>query len=58
MTITVAQLDRMTDTEAAFKLAACCGSSVWVSAMLARRPFGTPDTPGAGRLGRARPATG
>lgn len=43
MTITVAQLDRMTDTEAAFKLAACCGSSVWVSAMLARRPFGTPD---------------
>lgn len=43
MTITVSQLDGMTDTEAAFKLAACCGSSAWVSGMLARRPFGTPD---------------
>ena len=43
MTITVSQLDDMTDTEAAFKLAACCGSSAWVSAMLARRPFGTPE---------------
>ena len=40
MTITVAQLDTMPDAEAAFKLAACCGSSAWVSGMLARRPFG------------------
>ena len=30
MTITVAQLDTMPETEAAFKLAACCGSSKWV----------------------------
>lgn len=43
MTITVSQLDVMTDTEAALTLAACCGSSAWVSGMLARRPFQTPD---------------
>ena len=41
MTITVAQLDTMPAAEAAFKLAACCGSSTWVSRMVARRPFGS-----------------
>ena len=39
MTITIAEFDAMPDAEAAFKLAACCGSSAWVSRMLARRPF-------------------
>lgn len=39
MTITIADFDAMPDAEAAFKLAACCGSSAWVSRMLARRPF-------------------
>ena len=41
MTITVAQLDTMPGAEAAFKLAACCGSGRWVSGMLLQRPFGT-----------------
>jgi 2-oxo-4-hydroxy-4-carboxy-5-ureidoimidazoline decarboxylase len=41
MTITIAQLDTMPDAEAAFKLAACCGSSKWVAGMVARRPFGS-----------------
>ncbi len=41
MTISVERLDSMPDTEAAFKLAACCGSSEWVARMLARRPFET-----------------
>lgn len=39
MTITIAEFDAMLDAEAAFKLAACCGSSAWVSRMLERRPF-------------------
>jgi 2-oxo-4-hydroxy-4-carboxy-5-ureidoimidazoline decarboxylase len=39
MTLTLAQLDTMPEAEAAFKLAACCGSSKWVAGMLARRPF-------------------
>ena len=43
MTLTLAQLDAMPDTEAAFKLAACCGSSTWVAAMVARRPYRTRD---------------
>ena len=43
MTLTLAQLDAMPDTEAAFKLAACCGSSKWVAAMVARRPYRTRD---------------
>ena len=43
MTITVAQLDTLPDAEAAFKLAACCGASAWVSGMLARRPFASRD---------------
>ncbi len=41
MTITIAQLDEMPDAEAAFKLAACCGSTRWVAEMLTRRPFGS-----------------
>ena len=41
MTLTLAQLDAMPETEAAFKLAACCGSSKWVAAMVARRPYRT-----------------
>jgi len=41
MTLTLAQLDTMPEAEAAFKLAACCGSSKWVSGMVARRPFHT-----------------
>ena len=43
MTLTLAQLDAMPDTEAAYKLAACCGSSKWVAAMVARRPYRTRD---------------
>jgi 2-oxo-4-hydroxy-4-carboxy-5-ureidoimidazoline decarboxylase len=39
MTLTLAQLDTMPEAEAAFKLAACCGSSKWVSGMVSRRPF-------------------
>jgi 2-oxo-4-hydroxy-4-carboxy-5-ureidoimidazoline decarboxylase len=42
MTITVAQLDTMSESEAAFKLAACCGSSRWVAEMVRRRPFSDP----------------
>lgn len=41
MTLTLAQLDTMPEAEAAFKLAACCGSSKWVSGMVSRRPFAT-----------------
>lgn len=41
MTITVAQLDDFPETQAAFVLAACCGSSRWVASMVARRPFRT-----------------
>lgn len=41
MTLTLAQLDNMLEAEAAFKLAACCGSSKWVAGMVAHRPFQT-----------------
>ncbi len=41
MTITIAQLDTIPEAEAAFKLAACCGSSRWVAGMINRRPFGS-----------------
>ena len=41
MTLTLAQLDTIPEAEAAFKFAACCGSSKWVEAMVSRRPFGT-----------------
>jgi 2-oxo-4-hydroxy-4-carboxy-5-ureidoimidazoline decarboxylase len=40
---TVAELDAMRETEAAEALRACCGSSRWVDAMTARRPFRTRD---------------
>lgn len=43
MTISITQLDEMPDHEVAFKLAACCGASKWVSGMVARRPFGSRD---------------
>ena len=39
MTITLEQLNEMPEAEAAFKLAACCGSSKWVAGMLRQRPF-------------------
>ncbi len=41
MSVTVAQLDDFPETQAAFLLAACCGSSRWVASMVARRPFRT-----------------
>lgn len=37
----VASFDRLPDVEAAQFLETCCGSSAWVSGMVARRPFGT-----------------
>ena len=43
MTITITEFDAMPEAEAAFKLAACCGSSTWVSRMMARRPFRSRD---------------
>ena len=39
MTISVTELDAMTAPRAAEVLASCCGSTRWVSAMVARRPF-------------------
>jgi len=39
MIMTVAQLDTMPETEAAFELAACCGSAKWVAEMGRRRPY-------------------
>ena len=41
MTVSVAELDAMTEAGAAELLAACCGAQRWVSGMLTRRPFGT-----------------
>jgi OHCU decarboxylase len=38
---TVAELDAMPAERAAELLRACCGAARWVSAMLARRPFGS-----------------
>ena len=40
---TVAELDACSAAQAAEMLRSCCGSSRWVSAMVARRPFGTRD---------------
>ncbi|AXV08294.1 Allantoicase [Euzebya pacifica] len=40
---TVALLDAATDDRAREVLLACCGSTAWVDAMLARRPFGRPS---------------
>jgi 2-oxo-4-hydroxy-4-carboxy-5-ureidoimidazoline decarboxylase len=39
MTLTLAQLNRLSPLEAADQLRACCGSSRWVDAMVAGRPF-------------------
>jgi 2-oxo-4-hydroxy-4-carboxy-5-ureidoimidazoline decarboxylase len=39
VTLTLAQLNALPRLEAADQLRACCGSSRWVEAMLARRPF-------------------
>lgn len=41
MTLTIDQLNAMAPAEAAERLRACCGSSRWVNAMVARRPFGS-----------------
>ncbi len=41
MTVTIEQLDRLPAAEAAFKLAACCGSSAWIAGMVEHRPFGS-----------------
>ncbi|MDQ2667781.1 MAG: 2-oxo-4-hydroxy-4-carboxy-5-ureidoimidazoline decarboxylase [Gemmatimonadota bacterium] len=43
MNMSVAQLDTMPETEAAFKLAACCGSAKWVSEMIRWRPYHSRD---------------
>lgn len=43
MTLSLAQLDTMPEAEAAFKIAACCGSSKWVASMVSRRPFHSRD---------------
>lgn len=43
MTWSVPAIDGMPAVEAGELLAACCGSSRWVSAMLERRPFGRRD---------------
>jgi 2-oxo-4-hydroxy-4-carboxy-5-ureidoimidazoline decarboxylase len=40
---TVAELDAMSESEAAEALRACCGSSRWVDGMTARRPFRSRD---------------
>jgi 2-oxo-4-hydroxy-4-carboxy-5-ureidoimidazoline decarboxylase len=39
--VTVAELDRLSETEVAQAFERCCGSRAWVAGMLARRPFGT-----------------
>ena len=41
MTLTIAQLDALPAAEAAFKLAACCGSKTWIAHMVAKRPYGS-----------------
>ena len=43
VTITVAELDAMPESQAGERLKECCGASRWVSAMLSRRPFGSHD---------------
>ena len=39
MTLTVAELNALTEEQAARELVACCGASHWVQGMVARRPF-------------------
>ena len=43
MTLPVHELDVLSPDEATEILRACCGSSRWTAAMIARRPFGTLD---------------
>ncbi len=43
MTLSVRELDQLPATHAIQLLAACCGSSRWVSSMVARRPFNSLD---------------
>ena len=43
MTLTLARLNALPVAEAKEHLRACCGSSRWVEAMLARRPFASLD---------------
>lgn len=43
MSLTIAELDRMTVSDAEAALEACCGSRSWIAGMLARRPFGSLD---------------
>ncbi|HWB41581.1 MAG TPA: 2-oxo-4-hydroxy-4-carboxy-5-ureidoimidazoline decarboxylase [Gemmatimonadales bacterium] len=44
MTLSLAELDRLSRSEAGEHLRACCGSSRWVELMLAARPFGGIET--------------
>ncbi|MGH7579256.1 MAG: 2-oxo-4-hydroxy-4-carboxy-5-ureidoimidazoline decarboxylase [Gemmatimonadales bacterium] len=39
MTLSLAELNALSRSEAAERFRACCGSSRWVDAMIARRPF-------------------
>lgn len=41
--LSVAELDALRGDEAAEVFRSCCGSSLWVEEMIARRPFGTLD---------------
>jgi 2-oxo-4-hydroxy-4-carboxy-5-ureidoimidazoline decarboxylase len=43
LSITVGELDEMPESSAVGMLADCCGSSRWVSEMIAARPFGSRD---------------
>jgi 2-oxo-4-hydroxy-4-carboxy-5-ureidoimidazoline decarboxylase len=43
MTLTLAQLNALSPGEAAEQFLACCGSSRWVEAMVAGRPFASPE---------------
>lgn len=43
MTVSVAELNAMSDDRATELLTECCGASAWVAAMVARRPFGSRD---------------
>jgi len=44
MSLTVGELDDMPESSAAALLADCCGSSSWVSQMIAARPFRSVDS--------------
>lgn len=43
MSLTLRELDALSPGSAAAELRACCGSSAWITGMLARRPFRTRD---------------